>query len=124
MNAHKQLAKLNKHSTVSALVLTVALLCGIVGLGLYSVMAEPNGGYKVSDLEVRQGEDRQWYAYEKGTTTKATTYYGVVPNSYGWWRVEAGKVNTIRADGLEKVTVLDEAHSPDLAGIMQEAEDQ
>ena len=99
MNAHKQLAKLNKHSTVSALVLTVALLCGIVGLGLYSVMAEPNGGYKVSDLEVRQGEDRQWYAYEKGTTTKATTYYGVVPNSYGWWRVEAGKVN-FKAHGV------------------------
>ena len=99
MEAHKQLNKLNQHSTVSALVLTVALLCGIVGLGLYSVMAEPNGGYKVSDLEVRQGEDRQWYAYAKGTTTKATTYYGVVPNSYGWWRVEAGKVN-FKAHGV------------------------
>ena len=99
MEAHKQLNKLNQHSTVSALVLTVALLCGIVGLGLYSVMAEPNGGYKVSDLEVRQGEDRQWYAYEKGTTTKATTYYGVVSNSYGWWRVEAGKVN-FKAHGV------------------------
>ena len=103
MNAHKQLAKLNKHSTVSALVLTVALLCGIVGLGLYSVMAEPNGGYKVSDLEVRQGEDRQWYAYEKGTTTKATTYYGVVPNSYGWWRVEAGKVNFNRRTAVPSI---------------------
>ena len=51
MEAHKQLNKLNQYSTVSALVLTVALLCGIVGLGLYSVMAEPNGGYKVSDLD-------------------------------------------------------------------------
>ena len=51
-------------------------------------------------------------------------------NSFAWlqhmffYEIKPGKVNTIRADGLEKVTVLDEAHSPDLAGIMQEAEDQ
>ena len=51
-------------------------------------------------------------------------------NSFAWlqhmffYEIKPGKVNTIRADGLEEVTVLDEAHSPDLAGIMQEAEDQ
>jgi len=51
-------------------------------------------------------------------------------NSFAWlqhmffYEIKPGKVNTIRADGLEKVTVLDEAHSPDLIGMMQEAEDQ
>ena len=99
MNFQKHLEKLNQHSVLTALVLTVALLCGIVGLGLYTVMAEPNGGYKVSDLEVRQAEDRQWYAYEKGTNTKATTYTGIVPNSLGWWRIENGKVN-FKANGV------------------------
>ena len=99
MNFQKHLEKLNQHSVLTALVLTVALLCGIVGLGLYTVMAEPNGGYKVSDLEVRQAEDRQWYAYEKGTNTKAATYTGIVPNKFGWWRVENGKVN-FKAHGV------------------------
>ena len=99
MNFQKHLEKLNQHSVLSALVLTVALLCGIVGLGLYTVFAEPAGGYKVSDLEVRQAEDRQWYAYEKGTNTKATTYTGIVPNSLGWWRVENGRVN-FKAHGV------------------------
>ena len=51
-------------------------------------------------------------------------------NSFAWlqhmffYEIKPGKVNTIRADGLEKVTVLDEAHSPDIAGMMQEMEDQ
>jgi len=51
-------------------------------------------------------------------------------NSFAWlqhmffYEIKAGKVNTIRADGLEKVTVLDEAHSPDIAGMMPEMEDQ
>ena len=96
---NKHLAKLNNHSALSALVLTVLLLVGIVGLGLYAVSAEPNGGYKVSDLEVRQAEDHQWYAFEKGTNTRATTYTGVVPNSMGWWRIENGKVN-FKAHGV------------------------
>ena len=99
MNFQKHLEKLNQHSVLTALVLTVALLCGIVGLGLYTVMAEPNGGYKVSDLEVRQAEDRQWYAYEKGTNNRAGTYTGIVPNKFGWWRVENGKVN-FKAHGV------------------------
>ena len=99
MTIQKYLNKLNQHSVLSALVLTVVLLCSIVGLGLYTVMAEPNGGYKVSDLEVRQAEDRQWYAYEKGTNNKAMTYTGVVPNRLGWWRVENGKVN-FKAHGV------------------------
>ncbi|MBQ3327343.1 MAG: SGNH/GDSL hydrolase family protein, partial [Clostridia bacterium] len=67
--------------------------------GLYTVMAEPNGGYQVSDLEVRQAEDRQWYAYETGTNNKAVTYTGIVPNHLGWWRVENGKVN-FKAHGV------------------------
>ena len=100
MNFQKHLEKLNQHSVLTALVLTVALLCGIVGLGLYTVMAEPNGGYKVADLEVRQAEDRQWYAYEKRTNTKATTYTGIVPNSLGWWRIENGKVDFTYSGGF------------------------
>ncbi|MBQ8925045.1 MAG: hypothetical protein IJ051_02140, partial [Clostridia bacterium] len=99
MEAHNPLAQLNKHNVLSALVLTVAILAGIVGLGLYSVFADPTGGYKVSDLEVRQAEDRQWYAFEKGTNNKAMNYYGIVPNQYGWWRIENGKVN-FKAHGV------------------------
>ena len=99
MNNHKHLTQLNKHSALSALVLTVLILTGIVGLGLYAVYAEPAGGYKVSDLEVRQAEDRQWYAFEKGTNNKAMTYTGIVPNSMGWWRIENGRVN-FKAHGV------------------------
>ncbi len=84
---------------LTTLVLTVALLCSVVGLGLYSVLATENGGYKAWELEVRQDTDRQWYAFQKGTNTKATKYYGVVPNDYGWWRIEAGKVN-FKASGV------------------------
>ena len=51
-------------------------------------------------------------------------------NSFAWlqhmlfYEIEPGKVNTVRADGLEAVKVLDEAHTSDLFGMMQEDEDQ
>ena len=51
-------------------------------------------------------------------------------NSFAWlqhmffYEIKPGKVNTIRADGLENVKVLDEAHSPDIFGMMQEMEEQ
>ena len=41
-------------------------------------------------------------------------------NSYAWlqhmffYEIKPGQVNTLRADGLEKVQILDEAHSPAL----------
>ena len=43
-------------------------------------------------------------------------------DSFSWlqhmffYEIQPGEVNTIRADGLEKVTVLDEAHSPNIMG--------
>lgn len=93
------MTQLKKHNILTALVLTVVLLCGIVGLGLYSVLAEENGGYKTSQLEVRQAEDRQWYTYEKATTNRVAKVYSVVSNSLGWWRVENSKVN-FNANGV------------------------
>ena len=99
MNTQKSLNQLKKHNILTALVLTVVLLCGIVGLGLYSVMAAENGGYKTGDLEVRQDEARQWCVYEKGSNTKVPNIYSVVSNSLGWWRVENSKVN-FNANGV------------------------
>ena len=51
-------------------------------------------------------------------------------NSFAWlqhmffYEIKPGQVCTLRTDGLENVTVLDEAHSPDLIGMMKEAEDE
>lgn len=91
------LSKTQNH--ILSLVLTVALLCSVVGIGFYSVKAAENGGYRTSDLEVRQDADDGWYAYLKGTSIKASHYYGVVSNNLGWWRIENGKVN-FKANGV------------------------
>jgi hypothetical protein len=51
-------------------------------------------------------------------------------NSFSWlqhllfYEIKPGQVCTIPTGGLEKVKVLDEAHSPDLFGMMKEMEDQ
>ena len=95
MNAQnrKRLDKLNQHSTFSALVLTLAILMAVVGLGLQSVYAETNGGYVPDDLTVKQGENKGWYTYEKESGKQVLNYTGIVSNEHGWWRIENGTVN-------------------------------
>ena len=49
-------------------------------------------------------------------------------NSFKWlqrlffYEIKPGKVCTLRPDGLEQVTILDEANSPDLFGLIEEME--
>ncbi len=100
-----------KNNYWTALVLTVALLLGVVGLGLYSVYSAENGGYEPNDLTIKQAPDNAWYTYEKdygvdkqtlkadATDLKVDNYTGVASNEYGWWRVENGKVN-FKANGI------------------------
>lgn len=95
----------------TALVLTVLLLCSIVGLGLRSVIAEENSGYKATDLTVKQNSSGAWCTFEKNRTLDkqtlteepgdiaVTNYTGIASNEYGWWRIENGKVN-FKANGL------------------------
>ena len=74
--------RLTKLNTVwTALALTVALLVGVVGLGLYSVRAAENGGYKTEELELRKASDNNWYTYDIKTNMPVTDYTGVAKNS-------------------------------------------
>lgn len=100
-----------KNNFLTALVLTVALLASVVGLGLVSVYGAANGGYEANDLTVKQAQNNAWYTYKKDygadkqtlkadpADLKVDSYTGVASNEYGWWRVENGKVN-FKANGI------------------------
>ena len=96
---------------LTTLVLTLALLFSVVGLGLYSAQAEEET-YASSELTVKRGPDGLWYSYlaDPASDTQSLTadsfddmvlYTGVAKNSKGWWRVEAGRVN-FKANGVYK----------------------
>ena len=87
-----------RHPQLSALVLTMALLTAIVGLGLSSVDAEDTPAYTSSDVTVKKAKDGNWYTYTVNTNRKVP-YTGVAKNDKGWWRTENGKVN-FKATGL------------------------
>lgn len=102
---------IKQNNAFSALVLTLALLAAVVGLGLSTVHGAANGGYTPDDLTVKQNGTGAWYTYEKdptvekqsleakGSDIQVLNYTGIASNEYGWWRIENGKVN-FKATGL------------------------